>query len=158
VPSSETGECPDPSMVEFFIVPIWPYAELVPSYPEPSPESMRFHWTSPLSKLPISLRKNHRSGLAIQVNGFCDPVPKYPLMGRDKSVRAKEHRLASLGCYRLLGFVPMASAAESFRSRCGSVRRAPACSSHAFSVAAPQVGQGTDNICLRVSSLLFTAI
>src|ERR1700730_2173962 len=61
------------------------------------------------------------------------------------------------GCYRLLGFVSTASAAESFRSRCGSVRRAPVCSSQASSLVAPQVGQGTDNICLRVRSLVFTA-
>jgi hypothetical protein len=60
------------------------------------------------------------------------------------------------GGYRLPGFVSTASAAESFRSRCGSVRKAPACSSQAFSVAAPQVGQGTDNICFGVSSLVFT--
>jgi len=51
-----------------------------------------------------------------------------------------------------------ASAAESFRSRCGSVRRAPVCSSQASWLVAPQVGQGTDNICLRVRSLVFTAI
>src|SRR5579864_6286406 len=43
--------------------------------------------------------------------------------------------------------VSTASAAESFRSRCGSVRRAPVCSSHASPVAALHVGQGTDNIC-----------
>jgi len=61
------------------------------------------------------------------------------------------------GRYRLLWLRSTASAAESFRSRCGSVRRAPACSSQASSVAAPQVGQGTDNICFRVSSLVFTA-
>src|ERR1700730_13026013 len=61
------------------------------------------------------------------------------------------------GSYRLLGFLSRASAAESFRSRCGSVRRAPVCSSQASWLLAPQVGQGTDNICLRVRSLVFTA-
>jgi hypothetical protein len=35
------------------------------------------------------------------------------------------------GCYRLPGLVSTASAAESFRSRCGSVRGAPVCSSQA---------------------------
>src|SRR5579864_8795054 len=51
--------------------------------------------------------------------------------------------------------VSTASAAESFRCRCGSVRRAPVCSSHASPVAAPHVGQGTLNICFAVSSLVF---
>jgi hypothetical protein len=52
----------------------------------------------------------------------------------------------------------MASAAVSFRSRCGSVRGAPECSSQTSLIAAPQVGQGTDNVWLGVSSLAFTAI
>ena len=39
----------------------------------------------------------------------------------------------------------------------GLVRRAPVCSSQASSATAPQRGQGTDNICLRVSSLVFAA-
>ena len=60
-------------------------------------------------------------------------------------------------CYRLPGLVSTASAAESFRSRCGSVRGAPVRSSQASFSVAPQVGQGTDNICLRVRSLVFTA-
>src|ERR1700756_4829197 len=65
--------------------------------------------------------------------------------------------VALRGCHsRLLGFVSTASDAESFRSRCGSVRRAPVCSSHASPIAAPQVEQGTDNICFSVSSLVFT--
>jgi hypothetical protein len=59
------------------------------------------------------------------------------------------------GCRRLGAFISTASAADSFRSRCGSVRRAPVRSSHASPIAAPQVGQGTDNICLAVSSLVF---
>jgi len=61
------------------------------------------------------------------------------------------------GRYVLLGLVSTASAAASFRSRCGSVRGAPVCSSQASSLVAPQVGQGTDNICFRVRSLVFTA-
>lgn len=61
------------------------------------------------------------------------------------------------GCYRLPGLVSTASAAESFRSRCGSVRGVPVCSSQAPPLVAPQVGQGTDNICLRVRSFVFTA-
>jgi hypothetical protein len=58
--------------------------------------------------------------------------------------------------YRLPDFVSTTSAADSFRSRCGSVRKAPECSSQASSIAAPQVGQGTDNICFGVRSLVFT--
>jgi len=61
-------------------------------------------------------------------------------------------------CYRLLGLISTVSAAESFRSRWGSVRKVPVCSSQASSAAAPQVGQGTESICFRVSSLVFTAI
>jgi hypothetical protein len=59
------------------------------------------------------------------------------------------------GCRRLGAFISTASAAESFRSRCGSMRGAPVWSSHASPVAAPQVGQGTDDICFTVSSLVF---
>ena len=58
--------------------------------------------------------------------------------------------------HRLRIFVSTASAAESFRSRCGSVRGAPVCSSQISPIAAPQVLQGTDNICFGVSSLVFT--
>jgi hypothetical protein len=58
--------------------------------------------------------------------------------------------------YRLRSFVSTASAAESFRSRWGSVRGAPVCSSQTSPTAAAQVVQGTDNICLGVSSLAFT--
>jgi hypothetical protein len=50
----------------------------------------------------------------------------------------------------------MASAAENFRSRCGSSWGAPVCSSQASSVAAPHVGQGTDSICFALRSLIFT--
>jgi hypothetical protein len=53
-------------------------------------------------------------------------------------------------------YFPTVSAAESFRSRCGSVRGAPVCSSQASPIAAPQVLQGTDNTCFGVSSLVFT--
>jgi hypothetical protein len=60
-----------------------------------------------------------------------------------------------VGCRRLGAFISTASAEDSFRSRCGSVRKAPVWSSHASPVAAPQVGQGTDNICFAVSSLVF---
>jgi hypothetical protein len=58
--------------------------------------------------------------------------------------------------YRLPDFASAASAAESFRSRCGSVRGAPVCSSQASPTAAPQVVQGTDSICFGVSSFVFT--
>jgi hypothetical protein len=56
------------------------------------------------------------------------------------------------------GFVSTASAAESLRSRCGSLRGAPVCNSQAFPIAAPHVVQGTDNICFGVSSLVFTML
>jgi hypothetical protein len=71
-------------------------------------------------------------------------------------VRSQKGPRGSTGCYRLWDFVSTASTAESFRSRCGSLRRAPVCSSQASPVAAPQVGQGTDKICFGVSSLVFT--
>src|SRR5437667_5037203 len=58
--------------------------------------------------------------------------------------------------YRLLDLFSTASAAENFRSRCGSLRRAPVCSSHGWPIAAPHVGQGTEDICFGVSWLLFT--
>ena len=68
-------------------------------------------------------------------------------------------RAPRLGGSRFLSrsFASMASAAVSFRSRCGSVRGAPECSSQTSPIAAPQVGQGTDNVWLGVSSLTFTA-
>ncbi len=56
----------------------------------------------------------------------------------------------------LLIFASTASAAESLRSRCGSVRGAPVCSSQTSPMAAPHVVQGTSNICFGVSSLVFT--
>lgn len=59
--------------------------------------------------------------------------------------------------HRLRIFVSSASIAESLRSRCGSVRGAPVCNSQTSPIAAPQVLQGTDNICFVVSSLAFTA-
>src|SRR5258706_16236230 len=58
--------------------------------------------------------------------------------------------------YRLPAWASTASAAESLRSRWGSLRWAPVFSSHGSSIAAPQVGQGTENICFKVSSLAFT--
>lgn len=69
----------------------------------------------------------------------------------------RQERLYRLTCgYRLRVFFFGASAAESFRSRCGSVRGAPVCSSQASPIIAPQVSQGTDNIFFGVSSLVFT--
>ena len=59
--------------------------------------------------------------------------------------------------YRLSIFFSIDSVAASFRSLCCSVRRAPECSSQGSAVAAPQVGQGTDKISCRVSSLVFIA-
>jgi hypothetical protein len=75
--------------------------------------------------------------------------------GAGSSARTRRLRGVT-GCCHLPAFVSTASAAESFRSRCGSVRGAPVCSSQTSPIAAPQVLQGTDNICLKVSSLVFT--
>jgi hypothetical protein len=69
--------------------------------------------------------------------------------------RTRKSAAGLTGCYRLPGFSSTASAAESFRSRCGSVRGAPVCSSQGSLAAAPQVVQGTANICFGVSSLVF---
>src|ERR1700746_347519 len=49
----------------------------------------------------------------------------------------------------------MASAAENFRSTCGPERGPPECSTQHSPAAAPQVGQGTTDICSEVSSFLF---
>lgn len=53
-------------------------------------------------------------------------------------------------------FFSEASAAESFRSRWGSVRGAPLFNSHTSPIAAPHVLQGTANTCFAVRSLVFT--
>src|ERR1700722_15661249 len=62
---------------------------------------------------------------------------------------AERTRLLTV-CHRSRVLVSAASAAESFRSLCGSVRGAPVFSSQASPIAAPQVLQGTDNTCFRV--------
>jgi hypothetical protein len=85
---------------------------------------------------------------------FFTQFPQYPFMGVIKSACAKEPR-GLTGRYRWPGFISTASAAKSFRSRCGSWRRAPVDSSQASSVAAPQVGQGTDTICFQSEFLSF---
>ena len=64
------------------------------------------------------------------------------------------------GIYRRPGprgilFVSIASAAESFRSTCGFERGAPESSTQRFPEATPHVGQGTEDNCLGVSSLIF---
>src|SRR5882672_7530289 len=48
----------------------------------------------------------------------------------------------------------MASTAESLRSTCGSVRGEPECSKQRSPAATPQVGQGTDDNCSGVRSLI----
>jgi hypothetical protein len=47
-------------------------------------------------------------------------------------------------------FVSIASATESFRSRCGSVRSRPECSKQRFPAGTPHVGQGTASNSLGV--------
>lgn len=49
----------------------------------------------------------------------------------------------------------MASIAANLRSTCGSERKPPECSTQGFRAAQPQVGQGTESICLSVRSFLF---
>lgn len=56
--------------------------------------------------------------------------------------------------YRIVRF-STASAAENFRSTCGPERGPPECSTQASPAAAPQVGQGTTDICSEVSSFFF---
>jgi hypothetical protein len=65
-----------------------------------------------------------------------------------------------MGNYRRPGprrnfFRSIASAAESFRSTCGSERRAPECSTQRFPAATPHVGQGTEDNCFAVRSFFF---
>jgi len=55
-------------------------------------------------------------------------------------------------------FFSIASAAESFRSTCGSVRGLPECSKQGSPAPTPQVGQGTDDNCSGVKSLIFIRI
>src|SRR5467141_1709832 len=55
-------------------------------------------------------------------------------------------------------FASIASAAESFRSRCGSVRRPPECSKQGSPGATPHVGQGTEKHSFAVRSLFFILI
>jgi hypothetical protein len=73
------------------------------------------------------------------------------------------HRISRIvgrkGIYRRPGsrgilFVSIASAAESFRSTCGSERGAPECSKQCSPGATPHVGQGTENNCFAVRSLI----
>jgi hypothetical protein len=55
-------------------------------------------------------------------------------------------------------FVSIASAAESFRSRCGSVRGAPECSKQRSPGATPHVGQETEDNCFVVRSVILMQI
>src|SRR5713226_3719459 len=52
-------------------------------------------------------------------------------------------------------FVSIASAADSFRSTWGLERGAPECSTQRFPAGTPHVGQGTEDNCLGVRSLIF---
>jgi|SRR6267143_4837913 len=51
----------------------------------------------------------------------------------------------------------MASIADNFRSKCGSVRRPPECNKQRIPAATPHVGQGTEDNCSGVSSFLFNS-
>jgi len=53
-------------------------------------------------------------------------------------------------------FLSRTSRAESFRATWGSKRKAPENMIQAIPAATPQVGQGTEDICLRVSLSFFT--
>ena len=82
-------------------------------------------------------------------------TPRLPAVFRgDQLVGAAVTNLS--GCCGLTDFASMASAAESFLSRCGSVRGSPVWSSQTSPMAAPQVSHGTEDICWAVSSLVFT--
>ncbi len=59
---------------------------------------------------------------------------------------------------RAILFVSIASAAESFRSTCGSDRGAPECSTQRSPAPTPHVGHGTEDNCSGVSSLFFTGV
>src|ERR1700733_13650525 len=59
-----------------------------------------------------------------------------------------------LSVYRIVR-LSSASDAENFRSTCGPERGPPECSTQASPAAAPQVGQGTTEICSEVSSFFF---
>jgi hypothetical protein len=55
-------------------------------------------------------------------------------------------------------FVSTASAAASFRSKCGSKRSPPECSSQPCPAATPHVGQGMEDHCLGVRSFILIPI
>jgi hypothetical protein len=55
-------------------------------------------------------------------------------------------------------FVSTASAAASFRSKCGSKRSPPECSSQSCPAAAPQFGQGTEDSCFGVRCFILIRI
>jgi hypothetical protein len=57
-----------------------------------------------------------------------------------------------------LFFASIASAAENFRSTCGSERRPPACSKQRWPGATPHVGQGTERNSFGFMSLIFIQI
>jgi hypothetical protein len=59
---------------------------------------------------------------------------------------------------RTIFLVSIASAAESFRSTCGSLRRAPEYNKQRSPAATPQVGQGTARNSLGVRSLILIGI
>lgn|SRR5579862_452732 len=105
--------------------------------------SWGYCWTDSL----IALESAERPFAAKSQPGKEKPQRIYPY--------AREAARPPSGC-RLLDLASTASAAESFRSRCGSVRGAPVCSSQASPAALPQVVQGTDSICFGVSSFVFT--
>ena len=106
---------------------------------------------------PWAASKSHfghaRNG-TFQVFPFCDKNVDILGLIRD---RREPHHVAVLvhgiidvaGPYKrrdLPRCVSTASAASSFRSRWGSLRGVPVCSSHLFPFAAPQVEQGTEAI------------
>ena len=103
------------------------------------------------------------SGLAWNVSLEHEPgIPRWPDVlkvadgFRQDNLSAQNGPRGLIDRHGLRDLVSAASAAESFRSRWGSVRGAPVCNSQASPIAAPQVLQGTDNTCFGVSSLVFT--
>src|ERR1700726_3692121 len=78
----------------------------------------------------------------------------------DRGYRGKSDDVCTLA-YKALcrclyaDFRSMTARAANVRSTCGCERGPPECSTQRFPAGTPQVGQGTDNICLGVSSFFF---
>jgi len=68
----------------------------------------------------------------------------------------RRYFFASRDCVSWYLFASMASAAESFRSMCGSGRSPSECNKQRSPAATPHVGQGTEEACSGVRSIILT--